>query len=109
MCDVGLDPVCCELVSERRDNRCDSCETLKLELEKVSAELSPAHTIIKLLQEDDYATRLTSEQSHESKLNHSGILEHINRRENNWIPASSGRRARTKNRMQEFSNRFLQV
>ena len=64
MCDVGLAPVCHELVSEGRDIRCDSCETLKLELEKVSAELSSALTIIKLLQEDGYATRLASEQSH---------------------------------------------
>ena len=50
-------------VSEGRDNRCDSCETLELELEKVSAEISSALTIIKLLHEDDYATRLASEQS----------------------------------------------
>ena len=64
---MGLAPVCCELVSEGRDNRCDSCETLKLALEKVSAELRSALTIIKLLQENDYTTRLASEKSHESK------------------------------------------
>ena len=56
VCDVGLALVCSELVSKGRDNRCDSCETLKLELEKESAELSSALTIIRLLQEDDYAT-----------------------------------------------------
>ena len=30
------------------------------------------------------------------KVNHNGILEHINRRENNWILASLGRHAGTK-------------